>query len=587
MIAGIVSADMNGVRSLPPMLRRNCLPLLVLAAALLTAAPTWADGPAVRRPQHRLQPAPPPWDHAWLDGRTFYEIFLRSFADSDGDGIGDLSGLIDHLDHLNDGDPATTDDLGVGGIWLMPIFASPSYHGYDTTDYETVNPDYGNLDDFARLVEEAHRRGIRVILDLVLNHTSVEHPWFVESASEPASPRRDWYAWRTTNPGWNPPWGGTAPTWHANPLGSGFYYGVFWSGMPDLNYIHPPVLAEAERLARLWLGRGADGFRLDAVRYLVETGPGPRQQDTPETHAVWRRFAADLRRARPDAMLVGEAWADAATIATYFGSTATVTEGDELPQSFDFPLAEAVLQGVGGGNVAPILAALAEDAAAYPAGVRWTPFLSNHDQTRTATRLGGVPGRLRAAASVLLALPGVPFMYYGEEVGLANGAGSGDEAKRTPMPWDDTAGGGFTTGTPWYPFSAGRDTANVADQVHDSRSLLAHYRSLIQLRSAEPALGSGRLVPLTSGNSAVLAFVRETDDEIVVVTVNLGGGLQVAGPLAVPGQPVVELYGDGFPGPPSGLPGRWSLTLPPYATAIWRFTPAAGAKPAGLASSLR
>ena len=547
------------------------LPILVLAAAAV-AAVVWAAGPEPRRPSGRLQPAPPPWNHGWVDGRTFYEIFVRSFADSDGDGIGDLGGLIARLDHLNDGDPATTDDLGVGGIWLMPIFASPSYHGYDTSDYETINPDYGDLDDFERLIEEAHRRGIRVILDLVLNHTSIEHPWFVESASSSSSPHRDWYVWRSSNPGWNPPWGGTAPTWHSNPFGSGFYYGVFWSGMPDLNYTHPPVLTEAERLARLWLAHGADGFRLDAVRYLVETGPGPRQQDTPETHAVWRSFAAAVRRARPDAMLVGEAWADAATIATYFGSTASVAEGDELPQNFDFPLADAVLEGVASGTATPILEALARDAAVYPGGVRSTPFLTNHDQVRTATRLGGTPGRLRVAASVLLTLPGVPFMYYGEEVGLANGSGSGDEAKRTPMPWDDSAGGGFTTGTPWYPFSAGRDTANVADQVHDSRSLLAHYRSLIQLRSAEPTLGAGRLVPLASGNPAVLAFLRETGTDSVLVTVNLGGGIQVAGPLSVPGQPDLELYGDGFPGPPSGLPGRWSLTLPPYATAIWRFT---------------
>jgi len=549
----------------------------VVLAVVLLAAASWAGAQGVRRPQGRVGPAPPPWSHAWLDGTTFYEIFVRSFADSDGDGVGDLRGLISRLDHLNDGDPTTTDDLGVGGIWLMPIFPSPSYHGYDATDYESINPDYGDLDDFVDLIEEAHRRGIRVILDLVLNHTSVEHPWFVESASSAASPRRDWYVWRTSNPGWTQPWGGTSPTWHANPFGAGFYYGVFWSGMPDLNFTHPPVLAEAERLARLWLGRGADGFRLDAARYLVETGPGPRQQDTPETHAVWRDFAAAVRSARPEAMLVGEAWADAATIATYYGSTAVVAEGDELPQNFDFPLAEAVLQGVASGTAAPILSALATDAAVVPARVRWTPFLSNHDQVRTATRLGGVPGRLRAAASVLLTLPGVPFMYYGEEVGLASGSGSGDEAKRTPMPWDDSPGGGFTTGTPWYPFAPGRDTANVADQVHDARSLLAHYRSLIRLRAAEPALGSGRLTTLDSGNAAVLAFLREAGQDTVLVAVNLGGGIQVAGPLAVPGRPDTELYGDGFPGPPSGSEGRWSLTLPPYATAVWRFTGAASA----------
>ncbi len=264
---------------------------LVLLLLLVVAA--WSvSGSPPRRAGGRLQPETGGWRHGWLDGATFYQVFVRSFADSDGDGVGDLRGLTERLDYLNDGDPGTGNDLGVTGIWLMPIFESPSYHGYDVVDYEAVDREYGSLADFRALTEAAHERGIRVILDLVLNHSSSQHPWFLDSASSPASPRRGWYVWRDQNPGWAPPWGGTAPTWHANPFGPGFYYGVFWSGMPDLNFASADVVDEAERLARLWLDRGAAGFRLDAVRYLIETGagraPGRHSGDPPGVAAIRR-----------------------------------------------------------------------------------------------------------------------------------------------------------------------------------------------------------------------------------------------------------------------------------------------------------
>src|SRR5262245_24492704 len=243
---------------------RFLLPVLALACAgAPLAAPPPAGVAAVSQ-----------WKNDWARGAVFYEVFVRSFADSNGDGIGDLRGLTAKLDYLNDGDPATDGDLGVDALWLMPVFDSPSYHGYDTVDYEKIEPDYGTGEDFDRFLAEAHRRGIRVILDFVMNHSSSQHPWFVESASSPTSARRDWYVWRADDPGWTQPFpgGGSNHTWHAK--NGAFFYGIFWSGMPDLNFSTPAVRQEIERLAASWLARGVDGFRLDATRHLFANGPG-------------------------------------------------------------------------------------------------------------------------------------------------------------------------------------------------------------------------------------------------------------------------------------------------------------------------
>ena len=209
---------------------------------------------------------------AWWNDTVFYEVFVRSFQDSDGDGIGDLQGLIDRLDYLNDGDPATASDLGVTGIWLMPVAQSPSYHGYVTADYYTVEQDYGSNEGFQRLIDEAHRRGIKVLVDLVLNHTSIEHPWFIDSASGPDSDKRDWYIWRPSDDGSRAPWVGGGPVWHKQ--GDAYYFGLFWEGMPDLNYRNPEVTAEMQNAARFWLEEmGVDGFRLDAAP-LTATADG-------------------------------------------------------------------------------------------------------------------------------------------------------------------------------------------------------------------------------------------------------------------------------------------------------------------------
>ena len=547
--------------------------LLHLTAFPLLLVLSCAGAPrAVSPAAPAAAPATGQWDHNWARGAVIYEVFVRSFADADGDGVGDFRGLTAKLDYLK--------DLGVDAVWLMPVFASPSYHGYDTTDYETIQPAYGTGADFDRFLAEAHRRGIRVILDFVMNHTSSRHPWFIDSASSPASPHRDWYVWRYDDPGWTQPWG-SGPTWHRNPNESGnapgasYYYGIFWGGMPDLNFSTPAVRGEMERLAVLWLGRGVDGYRLDATRHLFANGPGELQNDQPETHDYLKEFAATVRRANPQAFLVGENQTDTPRIATYYGSTAVLREGDELPMSFNFPLAAAIVQAVRDGDASGIAAKYQEMAGLYPPGIIDTPFLTNHDQQRVATQFGDDPAKLRSAAAVLLTLPGAPFLYYGEEVGLQNGPGGQDEFKRTPMPWDASAGGGFTTGRPWYDFAPGKETANVAAEAADPGSLLNLYRQLIRLRHASAALKQGDLKLLTPGDrgAPVLAFLRQSGRDRVLVAHNLTAGEVAAGPYAIPGKRLDPLFGDALSGPlakPVKGPDGWTLKLPAGASGVWR-----------------
>ncbi|QRN98601.1 DUF3459 domain-containing protein [Archangium violaceum] len=542
------------------------LPLLTLTACI--SGPTTPTGQVPSTP---VEIAPPAGTE-WYRHAVFYEVFVRSFQDSNGDGKGDLPGLISRLDYLNDGDPSTTTDLGVDALWLMPIFDSPSYHGYDVVDYERINPDYGTLEDFERLCAEAHRRGLRVILDLVINHSSSQHPWFVESASSSTSAKRDWYQWRDNNPGWKQPWDAysTTQTWHAR--NGAYYYGVFWGGMPDLNFKTPAVREEAKRIAAFWLGKGADGFRLDAARYLIETGSGTGQADTPETHAFWKEFAAHVRQVKPDAVLVGENWSPTSSIATYYGSTDKMPGGDELPLNFNFPLAEQMISGIQRGNATGIAAKLAEMARVYPAGVADAPFLTNHDHVRIATQLGGARGQLVNAASLLLTLPGSPFLYYGEEVGLANGTTNNDEAKRTPMPWDASSSGGFSTSAPWFSFAPGRESANVAAQTSTSSSLLSRYRDLLRVRQSSAALERGGLTLFTptSGNSLTLAFLRTLADERVLVVHNLSDSSATAGPFNLAESTAEPLFTDSGATYLSEGSSAGRVILPARSTGIWR-----------------
>ena len=286
--------------------------------------------------------------------------------------------------------------------------------------------------------------------------------------------------------------------------------------MPDLNYRTPEVQAEMFRIARYWLGLGVDGFRLDATRYLVESGPGPGQADTAETHQLLKEFAADVRRTRPEATLVAENTTDTVELARYYGSTATIRGGDEMPSNFNFPLASAVLDGVKNGTASRITSTLRTIISAYPRGVIDAPFLTNHDQTRLATVLGNDPGKLRNAAAILLTLPGAPFLYYGEEVGLQNGPTSADESKRTPMPW--TSSGGFTTGTRlWHEYAPGLAANNIASQTSDPRSLLSYYRNWIAARKGSQGLLKGDIALLETG-SQLLAWALTAKGSCIVAT---------------------------------------------------------------------
>jgi glycosidase len=468
----------------------------LIAACLVSAAPAAA------------QPSSSRALGAWKKGAVCYEIFVRSFKDSNGDGIGDLNGLIQKLDYINDGNPRTQRDLGARCIWLMPVAESPSYHGYDATDYYKVEPDYGTNADFKRLTREAHKRGIKVFVDLVLNHASSEHPFFKEALADTSSPHRHWFRWSATKPDRKGPWG--QEVWHKSPVRDEYYYGVFWSGMPDLNYENPAVRAEAKRIARFWLKEmGVDGFRLDAVPYLIEEGD--QLAHTRGTHAELREFANYVRRVTPGAYTIGEAWTSTDTILTYYP--------DQLDAYFAFPASDAILDAVRTGAGKKLLPEFLRFQRAVPAD-RWSPFQRNHDQTRTLTVLGGDVARAKLAATLLLTLPGLPYVYYGEEIGMTGD--KPDERLRTPMQWSRDPGVGFTTGKAWEVLQPDSLTANVAVQDADPQSLLNLYRRLINLRARNAALGSGELVPLDASSDAVAAYLRRAARRPVLVVANLG-----------------------------------------------------------------
>jgi alpha-amylase len=457
-----------------------------------------------------LSSAAPILAQDWKAGGVCYEVFVRSFYDSDDDGVGDLNGLIAKLDYINDGDSNVQGDLGAQCIWLMPIVASPSYHGYDATNYYRVNPEYGSNDDFKRLVTEAHRRGIAVLVDMVLNHASNEHPYFKDALLNPNSPYRDWFRWSPTNPEATGPWG--QQVWHRSPTRDEYYYGIFWEGMPDLNYENAAVREEAKKIASFWLEEMAvDGFRLDAIPYLVEEGA--RLSGTAGTHALLRDYAAHTRAAAPKVFTIGEVWDSTGAMLPYYP--------DQLDAHFAFELSDAILAAVSTGSAKDLLTGYLRLQRELPAH-RWSPFLRNHDQTRTLTVLGGDVARAKLAAALLLTLPGLPFVYYGEEIGMTGD--KPDPRLRTPMHWDRSPAAGFTRGTPWEPLHPDSFTANVEVQNADQRSLLNLHRRLIHLRAQNNALASGELKPLVASNDAVAAYLRRSDDGVVLVVANLGIG---------------------------------------------------------------
>ncbi len=452
--------------------------------------------------------APSSRAETWYANSVFYQVFVRSFQDSNGDGKGDLAGLTSRLDYLK--------DLGINALWLNPIHPSPSYHGYDITDYQGINPDFGTLEDFKVFLAAAKARGIRVILDYVPNHTARSHPWFLNALA--GGDKKSWYNWRDQNPGWKQPWVGGNPAWH--PVSSSkteYYYGVFWEGMPDLNWRNANVREAMFAAAKYWLELGVDGFRVDAPRYLFEETDG----NTPDTQADmdWQTdFTQFVKGIKADATVVSEIWTNTETVAKYFQN------GTGQKMGFNFDLGRAVRETANRANPGAVQQVLARVASSYPKEAVDAIFTSNHDLERMKFFNAG---RYRSAAAMLLTLPGTPFIYYGEEIGMPNAASSRDEAKRTPMRWSNGAFAGFSSVQPWQLFSSSEENINVAAQ-QKAGSLWTLYKNLIRIRQANPALRVGGYEPINTGNDRVFAFTRAYKDQKIAVVINLDSDPQVA-----------------------------------------------------------
>ncbi|HEY9133839.1 MAG TPA: alpha-amylase family glycosyl hydrolase [Dyella sp.] len=514
-------------------------------SAFFLAVFSLALGPDVRA-LPSTSAADAPFSQSSAHSGVWYEIFVRAWYDTNGDGIGDLNGVTAKLDYLK--------SLGVDGIWLMPINASPSYHGYDVTDYEAINPEYGTMQDFERLVSEAHKRHIQVIMDLVINHTSNRHPWFV-AALDPKSPYRRWYTWATPGTDLKALSATDSPAWHEQD--GQYFLGDFSRGMPDLNYDEPAVRREMIDVGKFWLAKGVDGFRLDAARHIyddLKTDTG-KPATTRKNVAWWNEFRQGLKQVRPDVYLVGEATMPTpAALAPYMQSLGSV---------FDFPLAEQMIQSVSQEQAAPLAQLLDRSYAAFrKTSGQDAPFLSNHDQERVFSRLNGSIDRMRVAAAILLTLPGHPFVYYGEELGVLGR--KPDENLREPMRWErDPAAAGQSH---WKPVTSGQGgDVSVQAEQDDPHSLLNFYRTLIHWRIEQPLLRDGDLRTIPVQNACILAFERFHGERRVLVIHNLSGKAQS---FKLPGSwqagHVVLEAGQGA----SASAG--TVTLPAYDSAVLR-----------------
>lgn len=375
-------------------------------------------------------------EEGYTKNGVWYEIFVRSFADGDGDGIGDFIGLTEKLDYLNDGNPETDSDLGINGIWLMPINPSPSYHGYDVTDYYDINTQYGGLEAFEIFLEEAHKRGIQVIMDLVVNHTSSQHPWFIEAESNPESPYRQYYHWITDETeGYNlnlSVWGNRV--W--NQVNEDYYYALFWSQMPDLNFDNPAVREEIKKIAQFWLEEGVDGFRIDAAMHIYGQGENPEGYNQLQNNLDWwQEFDAACREINPDCYLVGEVWTDFDERAEYAQS---------FDSTFNFDVAGAGILGMVQNGYETVNNSFVETLeetykvlAEKDATFIDAPFLTNHDQKRAMEYFEKNDiNSMKLAFNILMTIPGNPFIYYGEEIGML-GNKPPDENVREPFIWGE------------------------------------------------------------------------------------------------------------------------------------------------------
>ena len=487
----------------------------------------------------------------WWQRGVIYQIYPRSFQDADGDGIGDLAGVRARLDYLQ--------WLGIDAVWLSPIFTSPmADFGYDIADYCGIAPIFGDLDDFDRLIADVHARGMKLILDFVPNHTSDQHPWFIESRSSRTSAKRDWYIWRDPAPdggspnNWMSNFGGSA--WTRDEASNQYFYHAFLTAQPDLNWRNPQVRAAMADVLRFWLERGVDGFRVDVIWHLIKdaalrdnpANPGyasgqpdiakflqVHSADQPEIHDV----IGELRRvvdAYPDRVLIGEIYLPLERLVTYYGADLS---GVHLP--FNFQLLQTTWK------ADAIAKLIADYEAALPPGGWPNWVLGNHDQPRIAHRVGAPQARV--AAMLLLTLRGTPTMYYGDEIGMTNvpipadrvqdpwernepGHGFGRDPERTPMQWDATRNAGFTTDVPWLPLSDDFAANNVATLRDDSCSILSLVHSLLALRRARPSLATGAFRGQASEGD-VLSYRRVAGDQTTIVLLNLGATDTMVGAL--------------------------------------------------------
>ncbi len=483
-------------------------------------------------------------DHySWWQKGVIYQVYPRSFMDRNGDGVGNLPGILDRLDYA--------DWLGVDAIWLSPIYPSPmADFGYDVADYTGIEPLFGTMADFDRLLADTHRRGMKLLLDLVPNHTSDQHPWFRESRSSRDNPKRDWFIWHDPAPGGGPPnnwlaaFGGGAWEWDA-PTGQ-YYLHSFAVEQPDLNWRNPEVEAAVFDVIRFWLDKGVDGFRVDVIFYLLkdqllrDNPPNPDFKpgqdpahaliplyslNRPDVHEVIRRMRAVFDEYE-DRVIVGETYLPNDELMRYYGPN-----NDEAHLPFNFQLILLPWQ------AATIRDAVAAYEAALPKGGWPNWVLGNHDQHRIATRVGRAQARV--ASMLLLTLRGTPTCYYGDELAMVDGEipaemvhdpqelgkpglGLGRDPERTPMQWDNGPNAGFTTGQPWLPLAADYPRTNVATERDDPASMLTLVRQLLALRRSSPALNVGGYTDVPSATPDVFSFRREHGDERMLVVLNLG-----------------------------------------------------------------
>jgi alpha-glucosidase len=481
-------------------------------------------------------------DFRWWERGIIYQIYPRSFLDSNSDGIGDLPGIQSKLDYLQ--------WLGVDAIWISPIFTSPmADFGYDISNYTDIDPVFGTLKDFDALVTDAHRRGLKVLLDYVPNHTSDQHPWFLESRSSRHNGKRGWYLWRDAKPDGSPPnnWLATfgGPAWQWDEQTGQYYYHAFLKEQPDLDWRNPEVQQAMLDVMRFWLDRGVDGFRVDVMHHMLKDrdlrdnprnpdwrpGLNPYREllathtvDLPEVQEIVAKMRAVLEEYR-DRMMVGEIYLPVERIMAYYGASG---EGAHLP--FNFQLIGLAW------NARDIAAAVERYEALLPS-FGWPNWvLGNHDRPRIATRVG--TAQARVAAMMLLTLRGTPTMYYGDEIGMHNvpipadkvqdpfeknvpGLGLGRDPERSPMQWDSSAHAGFTCSTPWLPIAEDFTDINVAAARSDPASILSLYKRLIEIRRAETALSVGDFAHLPAGDD-LMAYVRKAGDRRILVVLNLG-----------------------------------------------------------------